>query len=349
MKRMLRIVIIAFPLMLVAAGLAWGFFSGRAEVTQEDQADTPIQGASRVSTQDGSTVLSMPVDAQRANGIVVTALTGERRSIESSGNAVVVDLQPILSLESSYNSATMDVAKARASAAASGAEFERLQRLNHDGQNASEKSVEAARAASDSDAAVEQNAEQTLSVLESSIALRWGPAIARWIESGSPHLNALLAQRMFLLQVTVPGSAVHAATAAIVNLPDGKHASAQLLSTLPQLDPRLQSPSFLYLLPAQARLVPGMNLSVSLPAGPAQRGVVVPETAVVWWQGKAWCYVEHSPGKFTREAVPTKNPVANGWFVTASILPGMRVVTSGAQTLLSEEFRSELQADQDQD
>jgi hypothetical protein len=90
-----------------------------------------------------------------------------------------------------------------------------------------------------------------------------------------------------------------------------------------------------------------MNLSVFLASGRLERGVIIPAGAVVWSQGTAWCYVEESPGKFVRTAVQTSNPVSAGWFVTASIDPNARVVTSGAQTLLSEEFRSQIQADQD--
>jgi hypothetical protein len=50
-----------------------------------------------------------------------------------------------------------------------------------------------------------------------------------------------------------------------------------------------------------------------------------------------------------RTAVETSNPVSDGWFIAEAIGPNARVVTSGAQTLLSEEFRSRIQADQDQD
>jgi hypothetical protein len=73
---------------------------------------------------------------------------------------------------------------------------------------------------------------------------------------------------------------------------------------------------------------------------------VIPNDAVVWWQGKAWCYIEQTPGKFTRKEVPTSSPVSSGWFVTEGFAPGTKVVTSGAQTLLSEEFRSQIQAEE---
>jgi hypothetical protein len=172
--------------------------------------------------------------------------------------------------------------------------------------------------------------------------------VATWLEQGSPQLDALLAQRTFLLQVTSASSNDFAAPQqATLQYTDGTHSSARLVSALPQLDPRLQSPSLLYIVATHPGLIPGINLPVFLPSGPARDGVIVPHSAVVWWQGKAWCYVEESPGRFTRTTVATSNPVANGWFVTEQIDAKARVVTTGAQTLLSEEFRSQIQADQD--
>jgi hypothetical protein len=109
----------------------------------------------------------------------------------------------------------------------------------------------------------------------------------------------------------------------------------------------LQAPSFLYAISAHPGLIPGINLPVFLPSGPVRNGVIVPYAAIVWWQGRAWCYVEEKPEKFTREEVSTANPAAGGWFMSEGISAGARVVTLGAQALLSEEFRSQIQANQD--
>ena len=178
--------------------------------------------------------------------------------------------------------------------------------------------------------------------------LRWGEVVAGWIEGNSPQLNALLMHRLFLLQVTSTTAEPFAAPKqAIVQFADGTHSTGRFASVIPQLDPRLQTPSLLYVIKPHPDLVPGINLTVFLPSGSEQSGVVVPSTAVVWLQGNAWCYIEEVPGKFARTLVQTDNPNAQGWFVTQGISRGARVVTSGAQTLLSEEFRSHIQAGQD--
>lgn len=348
MKSTFRILAFLILAAVLVGGLIWGFLAGRHEQSAEAQSEAPVQAPSRVATQNGETVLTFDASAQKVNGIVTTALIGVRQSAEVQATGVVLQLQPILDIKTSYNTASIDLVKARATARASLAEYERLRQLNQDGKNASDKAVEVARATSENDTAAVKNAEQALAILRNSSRLHWGPVVANWLEQGSPQLDALLAQRTFLLQVTSTTSDGFTAPQQVtVQHGDGTHSSARLVSVLPQLDPRLQAPSLLYIVTTHPGLIPGINLPVFLPSGSAQKGVVVPHSAVVWWQGKAWCYVEESPGKFTRTTVATANPVANGWFVTEQIDPGARVVTTGAQTLLSEEFRSQIQADQD--
>jgi hypothetical protein len=348
MKSTFRIITFLVLAVVLGGGLIWGFMAGRKEQSAEAQSEAPVQAPSRVASQNGETVLTFDAAAQKVNGIVTTALIEARQSAEVQATGVVLQLQPILDLKTSYNTAAIDLMKARASARASLTEYERLRQLNQDGKNASDKAVEGARATSENDAAAVKNAEQSLAILRNSTRLHWGPVVANWLEQGSPQLDALLAQRTFLLQVTSTTSDGFTAPQQVtVQHGDGTHSSARLVSVLPQLDPRLQAPSLLYIVATHPGLIPGINLPVFLTSGPAQKGVIIPHSAVVWWQGKAWCYVEESPGKFTHITISTENPVAKGWFVTQGIDVDARVVIAGAQTLLSEEFRSQIQADQD--
>lgn len=348
MKSILRVVILSLVILAIAGGLIWSFLAGRGEQAAEAQRESPVQAPSRVTSENGRNVLAFDAASQKANGILTTVLIPTKQQIESQATGVVMQLQPLLDLKASYNTPATDLIRARANAQASQAEYERLRQLNQDGKNASDKAVEAAGATAKSDAALVQNAQQAITVLKGSALLHWGPVVSRWFEGNSPQLDALLMQRRFLLQVTsTTATRFSAPKRAIVQYADGTHAQATFVSILPQLDPRLQVPSLLYEVAAHPGLVPGINLNVFLPSGPLLSGVVVPSSAVVWSQGSSWCYVEESPGKFVRTAIETSDPVPGGWFVTEGIDSNARVVTSGAQTLLSEEFRSQIQADQD--
>jgi hypothetical protein len=348
MKSIISAITVFLIIFAIAGGLIWGFIAGRADKAAEAESEAPVQAPSRVKSENGHTVLSFDASTQKANGILTTALSPTRQQIENQAIGVVLQLQPLLDLKASFNTPATDLLRGRANARASQAEYERLRQLNRDDKNASDKAVEAARATAESDGALVQNAQQAIAVLKGSALLHWGPVVAGWLEDNTPQMDALLMQRKFLLQVTATtATRFFAPKHAIVQFADGTHVEAGFVSVLPQLDPRLQVPSLLYEIAAHPGLVPGMNLNVFLASGPLEQGAIIPSGAVVWSQGTAWCYVEESPGKFVRTAVQTSNPVARGWFLTAGIDPNARLVTTGAQTLLSEEFRSQIQADQD--
>lgn len=73
----------------------------------------------------------------------------------------------------------------------------------------------------------------------------------------------------------------------------------------------------------------------------------MPKEAVVWWQGRAWIYMQRDAERFARRELPTDSPVPGGWFVADAISPDQRVVTKGAQQLLSEEFRAQIDVDEE--
>ena len=121
-------------------------------------------------------------------------------------------------------------------------------------------------------------------------------------------------------------------------MPGGMRRQARLVSAYPRLDPRMQGRSFLYSASGRLGLSPGLNLVARLPVGNSLQGLVIPASAVVWSEGKAWAYVQVSPERFSRSPVTTDVPVDNGFFAAQGFSPGDRVVIVGAQALLSEEM-----------
>jgi hypothetical protein len=133
------------------------------------------------------------------------------------------------------------------------------------------------------------------------------------------------------------------ATASVVG-DDGTLNTARLIAPSPQADPHIQGPVFFYLSEAQG-LLPGSTLLARLAIGPEKTGAIIPASSMVWWQGKGWFYVQNAPGEFARRELIDAMPVTEGWFVPQ--LQPVRVVVRGAQTLLSEELRSQIQVGED--
>jgi multidrug efflux system membrane fusion protein len=75
-------------------------------------------------------------------------------------------------------------------------------------------------------------------------------------------------------------------------------------------------------------------------------GIVIPQAAVVRTGGKAYVYLQTGPSKFERRQVSLDQPTAEGYIVTSAFAVGDRIVTIGAQSVLSEEFKSQLKEDE---
>ncbi|MGB6067878.1 MAG: hypothetical protein WBG50_23985, partial [Desulfomonilaceae bacterium] len=146
-------------------------------------------------------------------------------------------------------------------------------------------------------------------------------------------------------QVTLPSNVMIKSPpeTARVETASGAKVSAEFVSRSPRTDPRIQGQSFYYVAPAlEAGLLPGMNVTAYLAAGPKLEGMVVPSSAVVWVKGAAWVYVQKPGDRFVRQRVLVDNPVKGGFFVQKGLSPKVRIVVKGAQQLLSEEFRSQI-------
>ena len=331
--------------LVASAALILAFAQASNSRADEKKEEKKAQAVQEPTRQGEQVVVAMDASTQALTGIRVDTLHSTTQRLEVRASAVVLPMQELTDLRKSYLSAGTEVEKAKLSLNVSRQEYERLKALYQEDQNASAKAVQAAEATWRTDEANLRAAQNAIILAESTVRQNWGGVVARWFVEGSPALDRILAQRDFLLQVSLtPVSKSNAPATASIQMQDGGIQSARLVSPFPRVDPRIQSPTFLYLTPRRRDLAAGMALVVLLPSGPATRGVVIPGSATVWWQGKVWAYVQSAPGRFSRREVSTQIPAGDGWFVTGGFSQGDKVVVSGAQQLLSEELRPQAKA-----
>ena len=116
---------------------------------------------------------------------------------------------------------------------------------------------------------------------------------------------------------------------------------ATLIGPAQEADPLTRLPAYLYR--ASARwpgAVPGTPVGCLVPTGGRTEGALVPDEAVVQWEGLVWTYLQRAPGTYARVRVPTDRPAPGGWVVGPPLAAGDTVVLTGVQELLSEEFRA---------
>jgi hypothetical protein len=161
--------------------------------------------------------------------------------------------------------------------------------------------------------------------------------------------KALIERQTFLLQITLPPGVVLEVAPATATVEIGKAARAEITFVSPatRIDPKIQGLSFFYMAAAESGVLPGMNVLAFLPSGKSIEGVAVPASATVWWQGRAWVYRRTGQETFTRAAIATDLPAPGGGYIANDVAKDAEIVTRGAQLLLSEEFRAQIQVGED--
>lgn len=312
----------------------------------EDDTEEAIKTPSRVSIQNGQTILTLDSDTQSQVGITVTPLKGLTSREQVMAPAIVLSGQELIIARTNYVAAKTNLEKLRANTEVAQQEYDRLNNLYHDQQNASQKDLQASQGALRSDKADATAAKQDLSLQALAARQSWGDVVAKWVVDDAPQLERILDQHDLLVQVIVPTRTFSTAPTTIsLEIAGSAQFEGTLISSFPRVDPRIQGVSLLYITHEHPGLAPGLNLVARMPVGRSMRGVLIPQSAIVWWQGNAWVYQQTAPGRFVRRLVPTDMPLATGVFISTGFSPGDQIVVRGAQALLSEEFRSQIQAE----
>lgn len=221
---------------------------------------------------------------------------------------------------------------ARAALASARKDAKRVARLYADDRNASERELDAARAAL-------ARGRADLEAAQARVVTAWGRKLA-----GRPDLPALArslaAGEAALARVDAPAGEAPAVAPAGGSLEAfaGETLEAEFLGPAPTTDPVLQGRGFLFLLRKNPP-PPGTAVVARLRApGAPQAGVTVPLSAVVWNDGRAFVYVKKGPAAFERRSVTLGPAIGDRRFVADGLAPGETVVVRGAQQILSAEL-----------
>ncbi|MBS0655619.1 MAG: hypothetical protein JSR46_07575 [Verrucomicrobia bacterium] len=275
----------------------------------------------------------------------ITTLSLEKKSMKRKIRAYgsVLSAEPLVAARSRIVQAEQQLEKAKGYLFASLKEYERLQALYSDQQNISEKTLDAARAAWVADESTMLAAQASLDYEKKSLLLKVGPILLDWVISSSEGFRRLSLQEDMLIQITLPNTVFMPTppSIALLQSASGSMIQAELISPSPKTDNRVQGMSFFYFAPYQTlKMLPEANVLALLPTNIRIVGVEIPRSSVIWWQGKAWVYLEKAKGEFVRKEIKTDLPTQSGWFIEngQGLLPGEKIVVTGAQVLLSQEL-----------
>ena len=342
--------LVAAAVIAVAALLVWGFFTGRNEAAVEAERELPAQAPLRVATKNGQPVLTLDAETQERSGIETAALPATPYQEQVRAYGMVLDVARLTALSNNYATAKTTLQTAQAKLAMSSAAFERARRLYDDQQAVSQAQLQSAQAAFVTDQAGLAAAEAQLRTLTATAYQEWGSVLGKSLVEELAIITRLIERQDFLVQITLPPGvslAVPPSTAAM-ETGKGMHAAMTFVSPATRMDPKIQGVSFFYTAPAESGVLPGMNVLAFLPTGRSVDGVIVPAAAIVWWQDRAWVYRRTGTDTFTRNEIATDLPAEGGGYIVKDMPPDAEIVTSGAQLLLSEEFRAQIQVEEKQ-
>jgi hypothetical protein len=335
---------------VVACGvlLGWGILAGRNEAAVEAQRERSIKVSIRVSGKSGEPVITLDAETQQRSGIETAVLPSTPRAEELRAYGMVLDVARLTELSNNYANAKAQVQTAQAKLAMSKPAYDRAQKLfNSETHVVSQAQVQAAEAAFGTDQASLVAAEAQVRSLTATAYQEWGAVLGKSLVEDSPMIKTLIERQSFLLQITLPPGVTLPIPPATASIEIGKaRQEITFVSPATRIDPRIQGISFFYTAAASG-VLPGMNVLAFLPSGKSIERVGVPASAVVWLQGRAWVYRRTGPETFTRVAIATDLPAPGGGYFTNDTPKDAEIVTHGAQLLLSEESRAQIQVDED--
>jgi hypothetical protein len=311
--------------------LIWVIFSNRADLQREGSHSTKPPG--RVSRSPaGDAVLTIDPVSQANIGLRIEPLQAFKLPREVAGYARVLDPDSLVA-------AIEELAAAEAEVEAARVEHDRLQTFQESVKGVARRVVEAAKA----DLAARQGRARALAGRLTSV---WGEGLA---SLPAAEREALVKHQAALVRVDLPPGEVIAETpagAAVVPLAAGDaRMNADRVFEAAAVDEKIQGQSFVLYFKSPARtLRPGAVLSAYLqvPGEPAE-GVLIPRSAVVRLEGMPWVYVHVPPDKFFRREVKLDSLLEPGWFTRSGFDAESLVVVTGAQALLSDELRYQIQ------
>ena len=325
--------------LLVLAALIFGCDKKKedkepAKEAKEATAEKAPESESHVKHgTNGEVIVTVETNLQQKIGLEVKPLEAAQVAPEIKAYGRVIDPTPLVQVAA-------DLASAEALGQASQNELKRLKTLATQ-NNASERALQAAEAASVKDQAQIQSTRLKL-------LTTWGSAISQ--KTDLPDLVQSLAtsaSALVLLQVPagdmLPGSPTGARVYTLGQ--ETNPAPGQVLGPAPAADPQMQGNGFICLIsPNTTKLIPNTAVTGLLDfPGEPKTGVLVPRSGVVQFNGGTWVYVQIGPDEFERREVQLESPLPNGWFVTAGLKPQDKIVTTGAQQLLSEELKGQIE------
>jgi hypothetical protein len=326
-----------------------GWFDDYAEAVEDAQADDGDDHDDE-ELEIGNLMVRVDDDIGDYAGVETSVLVETRFSPEIKALARVVDIRPMLSLRARYNQAIAALNVAMVSEQANAKELIRLKSLVKGAGSVATKNVNYAEATWRESKAKLQGLNFDLQAIREVSSQTWGEEISVWIlATKSEQRQRLLSHQESLLLLTLPVSASLSKDVNIIRVGSNEQVQeAHFVSSALVTEQLIQGETYFFKT-ATGNLRTGMQLDAWVPKGNEPlKGVFIPNKAIVWSVGQPWIYIQIEDDIYQRRSVKSGVTIAGGLLMEQELEEGEILVVTGAQMLLSEEFRWQI-LDEDDD
>lgn len=286
----------------------------------------PAQEAAKENEHDSKPEMAEAV-------VSVAALKSETLAQAVEGTATVLAPDTLIQIDA-------DLRAQKIAADFSKAQRARSETLFKDKVTISRQDMETAARQSETDAV-------QLSLLENRFRMTWGET--------APFLDAerrrdvvarLSSGQLNIARLDFPNIDTHEPrNVKVMPLSGTASVAIDTLWPAPQGNLAMPGSSFFALLPAAPGLRQGDRARAVADNGDSATGVVIPSSAIVITEGRAWAFVQKHADKYARRPVSLENPVEGGYLVKLGFAEGDKVVVRGAGHLLAREAEPEEEDD----
>jgi len=322
------------------------------DIYQSIKADDGIDPAASAQDLTSQTV-HVDTKIQALSGIKTSNLEQAAYQAEFTAYGSALSIQPLINLHHRYRLTQNEHNSAKAKFLHSEQNINRQQSLFRNGV-ASKRSLQGHQLQLQVDKASANAVQAQGKALIDEALLVWGQELTALVLSdNSGQLDRYLFGQQSLLKITLPVNRHLAEGIQTVYVePSGdrsKAGKATLIAAAPQADTMIQGESYFFKT-SDTAIKPGMRTAVWVPEqSNKQSGVIVPKSALIWHLDQSFVYIKTDEQTFSRRRIGQFTLVPNGYFIAdGQLKPGERLVTTGGQLLLSEEFRVQI-PDEDDD
>lgn len=288
-----------------------------------------------------------------ATGIQTLKLHSTQFSPEIKTFATRVDLSPLIAARKEYFTALAKQATANITLKQSQKNTQHLKNLQRENAISTRKFL-AQKSQMAIDKAIFEAAEQHAVNIQLQTHAKWGKVLTHWfLTELPPYSNMLNALNRPVYLIFLPVSFTSPLEIVTIQ-PSGllkKVQPASLISAAPNHSAKQQTGMPFFYLSEQTSPVYHQRVAVWLPLKKGtQSGFIIPESAIVWHLGLPYVYLQVNEELFKRVKITRKKLISTeSYFIQDPLQEGDILVSTGAQMLLSEEFRGQIPAEDDDD